>query len=240
MAERAPLLAVEQLQVSYGDLQILWNVSLEVAPGTITTLIGSNGAGKTTLLKTISGLLKPRSGRIAFLGEPIAGKEPHSIAALGIAHVPEGRRIFPNMTVAENLALGAYASRVRPREAANLDWVLSLFPALGGRLGQLAGTMSGGEQQMLAIGRALMMEPRLILMDEPSQGLQPSLVTLLFETITRISERGLTVLLVEQNVQESLEIADGFYILETGRIVRHGASREMLTDEHLREAYLGL
>jgi branched-chain amino acid transport system ATP-binding protein len=234
------LLAVSGLDVYYGDLHILWDVSLEVAPGSVTTLIGSNGAGKTTLLKTISGLLRPRVGAIRLDGEPIEGREPHRIAARGVAHVPEGRRIFPMMTVAENLALGAYHPAVRAREPQNLDWVLTLFPVLRQRLDQLAGTMSGGEQQMLAIGRALMMEPKLVLMDEPSQGLQPTLVTLLFETIRKITERGLTVLLVEQNVQESLEIADRFYILETGRVVRTGESREMLTDAHLREAYLGL
>jgi branched-chain amino acid transport system ATP-binding protein len=234
------LLAVSGLDVYYGDLHILWDVTLEVAPRSITTLIGSNGAGKTTLLKTISGLLRPRVGTIRLDGEPIEGREPHRIAALGVAHVPEGRRIFPMMTVAENLALGAYHPAVRARERQNLEWVLALFPVLRQRLDQLAGTMSGGEQQMLAIGRALMMEPKLVLMDEPSQGLQPTLVTLLFETIRKITERGLTVLLVEQNVQESLEIADRFYILETGRVVRTGESREMLTDAHLREAYLGL
>jgi branched-chain amino acid transport system ATP-binding protein len=231
---------VTGLDVAYGDLQILWGVALEVAPRSVTTLIGSNGAGKTTLLKTISGLLRPRAGSIRLDGTPIEGRDPHHIAARGIAHVPEGRRIFPMMTVAENLALGAYNPAVRAREAENLDWVLTLFPILRERLRQLAGTMSGGEQQMLAIGRALMMAPRLVLMDEPSQGLQPSLVTLLFETIRKITGRGLTVLLVEQNVQESLEIADRFYILETGRVVRSGESREMLTDAHLREAYLGL
>jgi branched-chain amino acid transport system ATP-binding protein len=231
---------VTGLDVAYGDLQILWGVALEVAPRSVTTLIGSNGAGKTTLLKTISGLLRPRAGSIRLDGTPIEGRDPHHIAARGIAHVPEGRRIFPMMTVAENLALGAYNPAVRAREAENLDWVLTLFPILRERLRQLAGTMSGGEQQMLAIGRALMMAPRLVLMDEPSQGLQPSLVTLLFETIRKITGRGLTVLLVEQNVQESLEIADRFYILETGLVVRSGESREMLTDAHLREAYLGL
>ncbi len=240
MADPAPLLAISGLQVFYGDLQILWDVSLEVPEGTITTLIGSNGAGKTTTLKAISGLLAPRAGNIRFAGQPIHGLEPHRVASLGVAHVPEGRHVFPKMTVAENLALGAYAPDARARQAENLEWVLSLFPALRSRLKQAAGTMSGGEQQMVAIGRALMMQPRLVVMDEPSQGLQPSLVTLLFDTIVRIKERGLTVLLVEQNVQETLEVADLFYIMESGRIERSGASREMLTDERLREAYLGL
>jgi branched-chain amino acid transport system ATP-binding protein len=236
----APLLAVERLSVFYGDLQILWETSLDVMPGTITTLIGANGAGKTTMLRAISGLLRPRGGDVRFEGRSIAGLPAHAVAAAGIAHVPEGRHVFPKMTVAENLALGAYGATGRAREAENLESVLALFPVLRTRYRQMAGTMSGGEQQMLAIARALMMEPKLVLMDEPSQGLQPSLVTLLFDTIRRIKARGLTVLLIEQNVQETLEIADRFYILESGRIERAGESRDMLGDQRLREAYLGL
>ena len=234
------ILEIRDLDVFYGDLQILWQSSLVVPRGSITTLIGANGAGKTTLLRSISGLVQPRAGCISFEGRPLTGMEPEAIAALGIAHVPEGRHIFPNMTVAENLALGAHRRRVRASAGRNREWVFSLFPILRDRLHQMAGTMSGGEQQMLAIGRALMMEPALVLMDEPSQGLQPSLVTRLFETITLIAKRGLTVLLVEQNVQESLEVADWFYIMETGRIVRRGRSGEMLADADLRAAYLGL
>ena len=234
------ILQVEDLDVFYGDLQVLWRASLAVERGSITTLIGANGAGKTTLLRGISGLLHPRTGAIRFEGRPITGLPPEAIAALGIAHVPEGRHIFPNMTVSENLSLGSHRRGVRANAAQNREWVFSLFPVLRDRLRQGAGTMSGGEQQMLAIGRALMMEPSFILMDEPSQGLQPSLVTRLFETITLIARRGLTVLLVEQNVQESLEIADCFYIMEAGRIVRRGRSGEMLADADLRSAYLGL
>jgi branched-chain amino acid transport system ATP-binding protein len=240
MPDKRCLLEVENLQVGYGDLQVLWGVSLTVAAGEIVTLIGSNGAGKTTLLRTVSGLLLKLSGTICFAGQRLDNLPPHRIAALGIAHVPEGRGIFPNMTVAENLSLGAYNPAVRAQERQNFEWVVSLFPVLRERLKQDAGTMSGGEQQMLSVGRALMAQPRLILLDEPSQGLQPNLVDQLFETIAKVARQGVAVLLVEQNVRETLEIADQFYVLETGRIVHRGKGGEALSDASLREAYLGL
>jgi branched-chain amino acid transport system ATP-binding protein len=240
MPDKLHLLEVENLQVAYGDLQVLWEVSLTVAAGEIATLIGSNGAGKTTVLRTLSGLLRKLSGTVRFAGQPLDDLAPHRIAALGIAHVPEGRGIFPNMTVAENLSLGAYNPAVRAHERQNFEWVVSLFPVLCQRLKQAAGTMSGGEQQMLAVGRALMAEPRLILLDEPSQGLQPNLVDQLFETIVKVARQGVGVLLVEQNVRETLEIADRFYVLETGRIVHRGTGGDALSDVSLREAYLGL
>jgi branched-chain amino acid transport system ATP-binding protein len=234
------LLEVEDLQVAYGDLQVLWGVSLTVAVGEIATLIGSNGAGKTTLLRALSGIVRKLSGTVRFAGQLINELPPHRIASLGIAHVPEGRGIFPNMTVAENLSLGAYNPAVRAQQKRNFEWVVSLFPLLRQRLKQDAGTMSGGEQQMLAVGRALMAEPQLILLDEPSQGLQPNLVDQLFETIAKVARQGVAVLLVEQNVAETLELADRFYVLETGRIVHRGKGGDALSDANLRAAYLGL
>jgi branched-chain amino acid transport system ATP-binding protein len=240
MADSSPLLEVEGLQVAYGDLQVLWGVSLAIEEGEIATLIGSNGAGKTTLLRALSGLLRILAGNVRFAGRPLDGLPPNLIAALGVAHVPEGRGIFPNMTVAENLALGAYNPVARAGERRSFEWVLSLFPVLEERLRQDAGTMSGGEQQMLAVGRALMSQPRLIMLDEPSQGLQPNLVDALFETIAKVARQGVAILLVEQNVRETLAIADRFYVLETGRIVHHGKGGDALSDARLREAYLGL
>ena len=234
------MLTVEQLNVFYGDVQALWEVSFEVKAGELVTLVGSNGAGKTTTLRTISGVLSPSGGRIIFEGHEITRRPPHAIVVLGIGHIPEGRRLWPGMTVLENLELGAYAAAARPRMRETLDWVFSLFPRLAERTHQLAGTLSGGEQQMLAIGRALMGRPKLLMLDEPSLGLAPLLVAELFRVIREINSQGVTVLLVEQNVHQGLQIAHRAYVLETGRIVREGPARDLLTDPAIKEAYLGL
>lgn len=234
------MLTVQRLNVFYGDVQALWEVSFEVGAGELVTLVGSNGAGKTTTLRTISGVLSPSGGQIIFEGHDLTRRPPHAIVALGIGHIPEGRRLWPGMTVLENLELGAYAAAARPRMRETLDWVFSLFPRLAERTHQLAGTLSGGEQQMLAIGRALMGRPKLLMLDEPSLGLAPLLVAELFRVIREINGQGVTVLLVEQNVHQVLEIAHRAYVLETGRIVREGPARDLLTDPAIKEAYLGL
>jgi branched-chain amino acid transport system ATP-binding protein len=234
------LLQVSGLQVAYGDVQALWGVDFEVPAGRIVALLGANGAGKTTTLRTVSGLVRPRAGRIRFEGRDLDALSPPAIVALGVGHIPEGRRLWPGMTVAENLELGAYPARARPRRRESLDWVLELFPRLAERLRQRAGTLSGGEQQMLAIGRALMARPRLLMLDEPSLGLAPLVVAELFRTIRAVNADGLTVLLVEQNVHQALQIADHGYVLETGRIVTAGSARALLDDPDIKEAYLGL
>jgi branched-chain amino acid transport system ATP-binding protein len=234
------LLQVSGLQVAYGDVQALWGVDFEVPAGRIVALLGANGAGKTTTLRTVSGLVRPRAGRIRFEGRDLDALSPPAIVALGVGHIPEGRRLWPGMTVAENLELGAYPARARPRRRESLDWVLGLFPRLAERLRQRAGTLSGGEQQMLAIGRALMARPRLLMLDEPSLGLAPLVVAELFRTIRAVNADGLTVLLVEQNVHQALQIADHGYVLETGRIVTAGSARALLDDPDIKEAYLGL
>lgn len=233
------LLRVESVDVFYGVIQALHGVSLEVAAGEIVTLIGANGAGKTTTLLTISGLLRPARGRIVFDGRDITPLPPHERVALGIAQVPEGRRVFANLTVLENLELGAYLRRDKDGVRRDLDWVFGIFPRLAERKNQLAGTLSGGEQQMLAIGRALLAAPRLLLMDEPSLGLSPVLVQEIFRVIRTIRERGVTILLVEQNAHMALRVADRGYVLETGRIVLHGRASELLANEAVRKAYLG-
>ncbi|MBI4589796.1 MAG: ABC transporter ATP-binding protein [Candidatus Rokubacteria bacterium] len=234
------MLTVHDLHVLYGDIQALWGVSFEVREREIVTLVGSNGAGKTTTLRTISGVLRPAGGRIVLDGAEIARLAPHAIVARGISHIPEGRRLWPGMTVLENLELGAYPKGARPRSQESLGWVFALFPRLHERMGQLAGTLSGGEQQMLAIGRALMARPKLLMLDEPSLGLAPRLVAELFRVIAEINDQGVTVLLVEQNVHQALEIAHRAYVLETGRIVKEGAARDLLNDPAIKEAYLGL
>jgi branched-chain amino acid transport system ATP-binding protein len=234
------LLQVSGLQVAYGDVQALWGVDFEVPAGRIVALLGANGAGKTTTLRTVSGLVRPRAGRIRFEGRDLDALSPPAIVALGVGHIPEGRRLWPGMTVAENLELGAYPARARPRRRESLDWVLELLPRLAERLRQRAGTLSGGEQQMLAIGRALMARPRLLMLDEPSLGLAPLVVAELFRTIRAVNADGLTVLLVEQNVHQALQIADHGYVLETGRIVTAGSARALLDDPDIKEAYLGL
>ena len=234
------LLEVREIDVFYGELQALWGVSLKIEEGEFVALIGPNGAGKTTTLKTISGLLKPARGQILFSGRDITGLPPHTIAAMGIAHVPEGRQIFPGLTVLENLKTGAYVRRAREKFEESLEFVFNLFPRLKERKNQVAGTLSGGERQMLAIARGLMSRPKLLMLDEPSLGLAPKLALEVMETLKRLHEEGLTILLVEQNVKYALELADRGYVLETGRVVMHGTGKELLEDPRIKSAYLGL
>jgi branched-chain amino acid transport system ATP-binding protein len=233
------MLEVAGLAAGYGALPVLRGIDFTIAEGEIVAVLGSNGVGKSTLNNVLSGLMRPSAGRISFGGEDIAGARPASIVARGLVQVPEGRRIFPNLSVRENLEIGAYR-RGRPRRAANLDRVVAIFPRLGERMKQLAGTLSGGEQQMLAIGRGLMAEPLLLILDEPSLGLSPLLVEEMFALIARIRAEGLSVLLVEQNVMQSLAIADRAYVLEQGRFALSGTGAALIDDPRLRQAYLGL
>jgi branched-chain amino acid transport system ATP-binding protein len=234
------VLTVTDLHVSYGAINALSGISFTVPPAAIVTLIGGNGAGKTTTLHTLSGLLRPTRGQITFAGRDIAALPPHEIVALGLCQVPEGRLVFPELTVQENLSLGAYLRRDRAEIAATRDHVFQLFPRLAERRAQSAGTLSGGEQQMLAIGRALMSAPKFLLLDEPSLGLAPKLVETIFERIVAINrERGLPILLVEQNARLALAVSRHAYVLETGRIVMDGPSAEIATDPRLKAAYLG-
>lgn len=235
----ALLLSVQNIDVFYGPIQALFSVSLEVEEGEIVTLIGANGAGKSTLLRTISGLLKPRAGSIYFQNEDLTRKSSIEIVKSGISHVPEGRRVFPEMTVLENLELGAYVRNDRSEVEKDLKTVFERFPRLYERRNQLAGTLSGGEQQMLAIGRALMSRPRLLLLDEPSMGLAPILVSEIFEIIKEINARGTTILLIEQNANMALSVANRAYVIETGRIVLSGTSREVASNPEVKKAYLG-
>ncbi len=232
-------LKVIDLDAYYGNIRALHGVSLEVKEGEIVCLIGANGAGKTTCLAAVSGLLKPRRGHIRLGAEEITGRPAHAIARMGIAHVPEGRRIFRNLTVAENLDLGAYARKDRPGIEADLERVFTLFPVLKQRRTQAGGTLSGGEQQMLAIGRALMAQPRFLLLDEPSLGLAPFLVKQIFDTLKEINRAGTTILLVEQNAHLALELASRGYVLETGRIVLEGPTTDLAANEAVKKAYLG-
>jgi branched-chain amino acid transport system ATP-binding protein len=235
------MLKIENIDVGYGDVQVLREVSMDIQEGELLAVIGANGAGKTTLLKTISGLLKPYQGKITFRGENISGMDPDRIVAKGIIHIPEGRMLFPDMTVRENLDMGAFLAKNNKEVAENLDSVYTLFPRLKERETQLAGTLSGGEQQMLAIGRGLMGGPKLIMLDEPSLGLAPILVQGIFKMIQHINDTlGVTVLLVEQNVRQSCEVSDRAFVLENGRIVMQGSGKELLSDDHVRQAYLGL
>ncbi len=233
------LLEVSNLKVAYGKILAVKGISLTVNKGEIVTLIGSNGAGKSTTLRTISGLLHPKSGEISFKGEKISGREGHEIVAKGICQSPEGRRIFPKMTVAENLDLGAYLRNDKEGIASDQENVLVLFPRLRERLFQRAGTLSGGEQQMLAVARAMMGRPELLLLDEPSMGLAPVLVELIFETISKIREMGTTILLVEQNALAALDVADRAYVLESGLIKMSGDAKELLRNDEVAKAYLG-
>ncbi|MFO7753361.1 MAG: ABC transporter ATP-binding protein [Desulfobacteraceae bacterium] len=228
---------VEDLEVFYGSIAAIKGISLEVSKGEIVTILGANGAGKTTTLRTISRLHDAKSGKIFFKGKDITRTPSHKIVAMGIGHSPEGRRIFKILTVEENLLLGAYMNRETDRKI--LEWVYELFPRLKERRKQLAGTLSGGEQQMLAIARALMSDPELLLLDEPSLGLAPILVKTIFRTIKEISEGGVTVLLVEQNAKAALKLANRGYVLEVGKVVLTGTSRELLESEKIQEAYLG-
>lgn len=232
------MLRVEDLHVFYGEIHALKGVSLEVARGEIVAILGNNGAGKTTTLKTISGLLTPRRGRIVLDDEPLVGVPAHDVVLRGIAHVPEGRRIFNRLTVRENLMMGAYLRR-DGGVLSDLERVFALFPRLQERLGQVAGTLSGGEQQMLAIGRALMASPRLLLLDEPSMGLAPVLVEQIFATIADINRQGITILLVEQNAAMALGLAHRGYVLETGTIALTGTADALVEDPAVRRAYLG-
>jgi branched-chain amino acid transport system ATP-binding protein len=234
------MLEVNQINVFYGDLQALWNVSLKVDEGERVVLLGSNGAGKTTLLKTVSGLLRPRSGQIRFLGERIDRLPPFKIVEKGISHVPEGRRLFPDMTVLENLMLGAYTPEAERRMGEMLERVYSMFPILKERKKQLAETLSGGEQQMLAIGRALMSNPRMLLLDEPSTGLGPIPLEKVLNVLEQINKEGVTILLVEQNVHHALRLAQRVYLLENGRIVASGSKEEIVKDEKIKKAYIGI
>jgi branched-chain amino acid transport system ATP-binding protein len=233
------VLRLEAITVCYGKVPALREVSLEVRAGELVTLIGANGAGKTTTLKAISGLLPLASGSIVFEGAPIANARPRDVLARGIAHCPEGRRVFPELTVRENLAMGAYLRRDRAGVASDLERIFAKLPRLKERIGQIAGTLSGGEQQMLAIARALMSRPRLMLFDEPSLGLAPNLVERVFEIIAEIRREGTTVLMVEQNALAALEMCDRAYLLETGQMVLAGAGRDLLENPHVRRAYLG-
>jgi branched-chain amino acid transport system ATP-binding protein len=234
------MLELSRISVGYNALQVVWDVSLTVQRGELVALVGANGAGKSTVLKTVAGLLRPISGQITLEGARIDGLPAHAIVARGVALVPEGRRVFPYMTVAENLELGAFLETRRARIEETLAWVFDLFPILKMRRSQLAGTLSGGEQQMLVIGRALMSRPRLLMMDEPSLGLAPAVVSTVFASVGRLLEEGITVLLVEQNVRKALELAQRGYVLENGRIVLSGPSASLLADAGVKKAYLGL
>jgi branched-chain amino acid transport system ATP-binding protein len=231
------ILSVKDLQVNYGGIEAVKGISFDVPAGEIVTLIGANGAGKSTTLKAIAGLVKPRSGSIEFQGENIAGKDSSDIVARGITLVPEGRRVFANMTVLENIKIGAYLRKDNLEP--DIDWVYSLFPRLKERSWQLAGTLSGGEQQMLAVARALMSRPKVIMMDEPSLGLAPLVVKGIFDIIREVNKQGVTVLLIEQNANMALKVANYAYVLETGKIGLSGPGAELLTNEAVKKAYLG-
>jgi branched-chain amino acid transport system ATP-binding protein len=234
------MLDVKGVDVSYGDVQVLWDVSFNVQKGEIVALIGANGSGKTTSLNTVSSILKPRKGAVTYEGQPLHTRAPHDLVGLGIAHVPEARRLFPEMTVRENLLLGALTPDAKKTRSEMLEKVYGIFPRLREREKQAAGTMSGGEQQMCAIARGLMSKPRLLMLDEPSLGLSPILVSDIFRVIQEVHDAGVTVLLVEQNVFRTLAIADRAYVLENGRIVLEGKGRDLLDDEHVKKAYLGV
>ena len=236
----APLLTTDGVSASYGDFQALFDITLQVHFGEIVTLIGANGAGKTSTLRVISGLLRPKSGTVRFLGEDISRIPPDEIVERGVSHVPEGRQLFPYMSVEENLALGAYIGRARPKLKLAMEEQFELFPRLKERRKQLAGTLSGGEQQMVAIARALMAEPKLLLLDEPSLGLAPKVVEEVFDKLQEVGKSGVTVLLVEQNVVDGLSISDRAYVVENGAIALQGSAKELLVNEQVRAAYLGL
>jgi branched-chain amino acid transport system ATP-binding protein len=233
------VLRIDNLDFSYGDLQVLWGISLEVHQGEIVTVLGANGAGKSTTLKNVSRLVRPSRGTITFDGADLGKLESHQVVELGVVQVPEGRRIFPEMTVLENLRMGSFIKSTRPDRQRNIERAFTLFPRLAERQKQLGGTLSGGEQQMLAIGRGLMTNPRLLLLDEPSLGLSPLFVKNIFEIIKEINKQGTTILLVEQNVFQSLRISHRAYVLETGRVVLSGTGEDLLGNEHVKKAFLG-
>lgn len=234
----APLLQVDNIEVYYGVIKALKGISFEVNKGEIVALIGANGAGKTTILHTVTGLLKPKTGKITFKGNDITKVPAHKIVTMGMAHVPEGRRIFSQLSVLDNIKLGAFTRKDKDEIEETLNYVYERFPRLKERKNQIAGTLSGGEQQMLAMGRALMSKPEFVLMDEPSMGLSPLLVSEIFEIIKAINENGTTVLLVEQNAKKALSIADRAYVLETGNIVLSGDAKDLMNDESVKKAYL--
>jgi len=235
----AAMLRIEHVDFAYGDLQVLWDVSLEVNEGEIVTVVGANGAGKSTTLRNVSRLARPRSGTITFDGTVLNRMPSHKVVELGLVQVPEARRIFPEMTVTENLRMGSFVKATRKDRERNMERVFALFPRLAERRSQLGGTMSGGEQQMLAIGRGLMGNPRLLLLDEPALGLSPLLVKSIFSTIQEINRQGTTVLLVEQNVYQSLHISHRAYVMETGRVVLTGTGAELLANPTVKKAFLG-
>ena len=234
------MLRISKLNFAYGDMQVLWDVDLEVKQGEIVTVVGSNGAGKSTILKNVSRLVKPTRGTITLDDLELNRLQSHEVVERGVIQVPEGRRIFPEMTVLENLRMGSFVKATRNDRARNLERVFGLFPRLAERKGQLGGTMSGGEQQMLAIARGLMGNPKLMLLDEPSLGLSPLLVRNIFEIIKAINQQGTTILLVEQNVYQSLRISHRAYVLETGRVVLSGTGAELLNNAHVKKAFLGM
>lgn len=234
------MISVKKVDVGYGDVQVLRGVSLEVRPGEIVSLVGANAAGKTTLVKAISGLLKPWRGEVWFEDARIDRREPYDIVEMGIVQIPEGRRLFPQMSVLDNLLLGAYTPRARRDYKRSLDLVFEMFPVLKERKNQLAGSLSGGEQQMCAIARGLMTKPKLLILDEPSIGLAPIIVAKIFELVKGIRDQGVTILLVEQHVKHSLALSDRGYVLENGKIVMEGSGQALLADERLKRAYLGM
>ncbi|MCJ7790121.1 MAG: ABC transporter ATP-binding protein [Candidatus Atribacteria bacterium] len=235
------LLEVNGLSAGYKGTTVLVDISLKINKGEFVSIVGSNGAGKSTLLRTISGLIKPTAGEIKFNGKRIDGQDPAQISTTNrIAHIPEGRMLFPRMTVFQNLQLGAYIIKEKSKREEILERIFGLFPRMHERRSQLAGTLSGGEQQMLAISRGLMMDPSFLMLDEPSLGVQPNIVTLIYETLELINKQGITVLLVEQNIQDSLRMADRAYVIQTGKIIAEGKGRELLSSELVRKAYLGI
>ncbi len=234
------MLEVKDIDAFYGKVQALWSVSIAVGEGEFVAVVGSNGAGKSTILRTVSGHLHPASGSITFFGEKIDRTPPYTIVRKGISHIMEGKRVFPFMSVLENLELGACTPEARENKGESMKWVYELFPILKERTAQQAGTLSGGEQQMLAIARGLMSQPKLLMLDEPSLGLAPKVVQATFETITKIHEQGVAILLVEQNTRQALSIANKAYVLETGKIVLEGKGKELLNSELVKKAYLGL
>lgn len=234
------MLEVKNLSVGYKGVQVVWDVSFEVEEGEIVAFVGANGAGKSTILKTISGVLKTISGEILFQGQSLINVPAHKVVGKGLAYIPEGRRVFPYMTVRENLDLGAYIENDRDKIHKNMERVFELFPRLKERQNQMAGTFSGGEQQMLVIGRALMSAPKFLMIDEPSLGLQPTIVNLVYEAIETLHQQGITILLIEQNVQKSLEISQRGYVLENGRISMAGPSSDLLNNEEMKKVYLGI
>jgi len=235
-----PLLKVDKLNVFYGDLHVLFDICFEIHQGEVISIVGANAAGKSTLLRSLSGLLKKINGSIIYNGEPIAGHPPFEIVEKGIIHVPEGRRVFPLLSVQENLEVGAYSQRLKSNIAELLEEIYAIFPVLAEHKNQMAGSLSGGEQQMLAIARGLMARPKLLTIDEPSLGLSPIMVKNTFQIIERIKKENVTILLVEQNVVKALNMADRAYVIENGRMVMEGTGRELLQNEHLKKAYLGI